>query len=531
MDQAGLKKKIRLAYQKAEMKGDTATMQRLLDLYEKYSAKPIDNLVAAVSNDAQLFRAVGLDADKDVSKMLDAKPEEIVKQYTMLKDPLVIENIDSWSQDKWRAMAKANGFSDVKEFINLLYGAKASYDRQKAWRSEEDKLYLPVYGRVNADNVVTRALGNAQDWVAKNFYRNAYEAGKRGEDDVGKYLVTDQALNTAAAALAPIGGPLVQAAIGAGLASANEAAGSYLSDASIDLKQIPLGAALGAFGGRAVGKTAGDVIKSSAGRLGLKPTGGTLEKGVFTLGNTFEAAAVDPTNEVKLLSKNANQWLKKNVDTKALDVINAEKVAAADKKAAIDKIIAEEAPPPEVIEWLNAVKKRINYIPIEDSWNAYAIKNDKDFWRRSLKNDLPTSVNVSEKQLQSMLNKNGANLDKYAIVDGQIIDRASFLSPEVRSPTMNEFEQWVKTIPNNEAFRRSWANSRGDDIVRTALKVGSQEYGSNRARKDSDLKSEVESIRKRKPEEYEKYMNGEASKLTYDEKMKIDALMKRGYEE
>ena len=529
MNQAELRKQIGLAYQKAEERNDKAAMQTLEKLYEAYS-EPKDNLAAAVSKDTELFRSTGLDANKDISKMLDAKPEEIVKQYSLLKDPTVLENIDSWSQDKWRAMAKANGFSNLKEFINLLYDAKASYDQQKAWQSESDKLYLPGYGRVNADNVITRALGRGQDWAARTFYRNAYEAGKRGEDSITKELAADQLLNTAAIAspMAPgkFGAPLAQAALGAGIAGANEAAGAYLSDADFDLMQLPWGALFGAFGGRAVGKTGGDIIKSGAGRLGLKPN---TNKKIFGIGDTFEDAAIDPVRDAEILGNNAKDWLQKNVDAKSLDEIISYNVNIKDKKAAIDKVMAEaNDAPAEVMDWLKAAKDKIDDVPINDDWKAFNIDYDKNFWRRSVKNDLPTKSNVDEKMKQYWLTENGPDLEKYMIVDGQITSRIP--GRPNRSPTKEEFEEWVKTIPENEIYRSSWADDDVNKLVRTALKAGSQEYGTSRERKDTDLKSEVENIRQRKPEEYEKYVKGEASNLTYAEKIKIDELMKRGEE-
>ena len=545
MNQAELRKQIGLAYQKAEERNDKAAMQTLEKLYEAYST-PKDNLAAAVSKDAELFRSVGLDVDKDISKMIEAKPEEIVKQYSLLKDPTVLENIDSWSQDKWRAMAKANGFSNLKEFINLLYDAKASYDQQKTWQSEADKLYLPGYGRVNADNSITRALGRGQDWVARTFYRNTYEAGKRGKDKPGKdnidkglvkqflkELATDQLLNTAAIAspMAPgkFGAPLAQAALGAGLAGANEAAGTYLSDADFDLMQLPLGALFGAFGGRAVGKTGGDILKSGAGRFGLKPKSDKISKIIFGIGDTFEDAAIDPVREAKILGKTAKDWLQKNVDAKSLNEIISYNVNIKDKKAAIDKVIAEaKDAPAEVMNWLKAAKDKIDAVPINDDWKAFNIDYDKNFWRRSVKDDLPTKVNVDEKMKQYWLTENGPDLEKYMIVDGQITSRIP--GRPYRSPTKEEFEEWVKTIPENEIYRRSWADDDVNRFVRTALKAGSQEYGTSRERKDTDLKAEVENIRKRKPEDYEKYVKGEASNLTYAEKIKIDELMKRGEE-
>lgn len=530
MNQAELLKQIGLEYQKAEERNDKAAMQTLENLYEAYS-EPKDNLAAAVSKDADLFRSVGLDANKDISKMIEAKPEEIVKQYSLLKDPTVLENIDSWSQDKWRAMAKANGFSNLKEFINLLYDAKASYDQQKAWQLEADKLYLPGYGRVNADNSITRALGRGQDWVARTFYRNAYEAGKRGEGSIANELTTDQLLN-AAAIISPwvpgrLGAPLAQAALGAGIAGANEVAGTYLSDANFDPLQLPLGALFGAFGGRAAGKTGGDIIKSTAGRFGLKPK---TNKIIFGIGDTLEDAAIDPVIEAKILGKTAKDWLQKNVDTKSLNDIISYNVNIADKKAAIDKVIAEaNDAPDEVMNWLKASKDKIDAVPIKDDWKTFNIDYDKKFWRRSNKNDLPTKSNVDEKMKQYWLTENGPDLEKYMIVDGQITSRIP--GRPYRSPTKEEFEEWVKTIPENEIYRRSWANDNVNDIVRIALKAGSQEYGTSRERKDTDLKAEVENIRKRKPEDYEKYVKGEASNLTYAEKIKIDELMKRGYED
>lgn len=530
MNQAELRKQIRLAYQNAEKKNNTADMQKLDSLYRIYKI-PKDNLAAAVSKDADLFRSVGLDTNKDISKMIEAKPEEIVKQYSLLKDPAVLENIDSWSQDKWRAMAKANGFSNLKEFINLLYDAKASYDQQKAWQSEADKLYLPGYGRVNADNFITRALGRGQDWAARTFYRNTYEAGKRGEDSIAKELATDQLLNTAAIAspLAPgrLGAPLAQAALGAGITGANEAAGAYLSDADFDAWQLPLGALFGAFGGRAAGKTSGDIIKSTAGRFGLKPK---TNKIIFGIGDTLEDAAIDPVREAEILGKTAKDWLQKNVDTKSLNDIISYNVNIKDKKAAIDKVIAEaNDAPAEVMDWLKAAKDKIDAAPIKDDWKAFNIDYDKNFWRRSIKNDLPTKANVDEKMKQYWLTENGPDLEKYMIVDGQVTSRIP--GRPYRSPTKEEFEEWVKTIPENEIYRSSWADDDVNRLVRTALKAGSQEYGTSRERKDTDLKAEVESIRKRKPEDYEKYVKGEASNLTYAEKIKIDELMKRGEED
>ena len=531
MNQAELNKQINLAYQRAKKSGDTAAMQTLETLSDKYS-EPIDNLTASVSRDADAFRSVGLDSNKDISKMIEAKPEEVVKQYSMLKDPTVLENIDSWSLDKWRAMAKANGFSNVKEFINLLYGAKATYDKQKAFESEKDKVYLPGYGRVDSDNMVTRALGRGQDWIARNFYRNAYEAGKRGQDDISKELAADQTLNTAAGLLAPVGGPVTQALIGAGLAGANEAAGAYLSDSDFDLKQIPIGAALGAFGGRAAGKAGGDIIKSSAKRVGLKPNRSSLEKMIFGVGNTLEDAAIDPSKEAKMLGESAKKWLSENIDAGALSKLNSVNLSASEKRAAFDKILSDaKDAPEEVIDWLKAERESIPTIPIQDQWKAVSPRYDKNFWRRSLKEDLPTAENIDNKTKLSWLYENGTDLDKYAIVDGQIMARSPSMPKAIRSPSKEEFEAWVKTIPENETFRQSWANSRANDYVRAALKAGSQEYGINRGRKDSDLEAEVEGIRQRKPEEYEKYMNGEASDLTYAEKMKIDDLLKRGYEE
>ena len=531
MNRAELNKLLSHEYFNAKKAGDAAKTAALEKLYKKYSdpKNQFDRLDVAISKDADLFSKAGLDTNKDISKMIVAKPEEIVKQYSLLKDPTVLENIDSWSQDKWRAMAKANGFSNLKEFINLLYDAKASYDQQKAWQSEADKLYLPGYGRVNADNVITRALGRGQDWAARTFYRNAYEAGKRGEDKIGKYLATDQALNTVAAASAPFGGPLTQAALGTGLAGANEAAGVYLSDADFDLMQLPIGALFGAFGGRAAGKTGGDIIKSGAGRLGLKPKSDKISKIIFGIGDTFEDAAIDPVREAEILGKTAKDWLQKNVDTQSLNEIISYNVNIKDKKAAIDKVIAEaKDAPAEVMDWLKAAKDKIDAAPIKDDWKAFNIDYDKNFWRRSVKNDLPAKANVDEKMKQYWLTANGPDLEKYMIVDGQITSHIP--GRPYRSPTKEEFEEWVKTIPENEIYRRSWADDDVNRLVRTALKAGSQEYGTNRERKDADLKAEVESIRKRKPEDYEKYVKGEASNLTYAEKIKIDELMKRGEE-
>ena len=543
MNQAELRKQIRLAYQNAEKKNNTADMQKLDSLYRIYKI-PKDNLAAAVSKDADLFRSVGLDTNEDISKMIEAKPEEIIKQYSLLKDPAVLENIDSWSLDKWRAMAKANGFSNLKEFINLLYDAKASYDQQKAWQSEVDKLYLPGYGRVNADNSITRTLGRGQDWVARTFYRNTYEAGKRlptgipdskkKEASIAKELATDQLLNVAAiaspGARGRLGAPLAQAALGAGIAGANEAAGVYLSDADFDAMQLPLGALFGAFGGRAVGKTGGDIIKSGAGRMGLKPKSDNFSTFIFGIGDTLEDAAIDPVREAEILGKTAKDWLQKNVDTKSLNDIISYNVNIKDKKAAIDKVIAEaNDAPAEVIDWLKAAKDKIDAAPIKDDWKAFNIDYDKNFWRRSIKNDLPTKANVDEKMKQYWLTENGPDLEKYMIVDGQVTSRIP--GRPYRSPTKEEFEEWVKTIPENEIYRSSWADDDVNDIVRTALKAGSQEYGTSRERKDSDLKAEVENIRKRKPEDYEKYVKGEASNLTYAEKIKIDELMKRGEED
>lgn len=535
MNRAELNKLLSHEYFTAEKAGEKEKAAALESLYEKYSnpENHFDRLDVAVSKDADLFSKAGLDTNKDISKMIEAKPEEIVKQYSLLKDPAVLENIDSWSQDKWRAMAKANGFSNLKEFINLLYDAKASYDQQKAWQSEVDKLYLPGYGRVNADNSITRALGHGQDWAARTFYRNTYEAGKRGEDSIAKELATDQLLNTAAIAspLAPgrLGAPLAQAALGAGIAGANEAAGAYLSDADFDAMQLPLGALFGAFGGRAVGKTGGDIIKSGAGRIGLKPKSDNFSTFIFGIGDTLEDAAIDPVREAEILGKTTKDWLQKNVDAKSLNEILSYNVNIKDKKAAIDKVIAEaNDAPAEVMDWLKAAKDKIDAAPIKDDWKAFNIDYDKNFWRRSIKNDLPTKANVDEKMKQYWLTENGPDLEKYMIVDGQITSRIP--GRPYRSPTKEEFEEWVKTIPENEIYRRSWADDDVNDLIRTALKAGSQEYGTSRERKDSDLKAEVESIRKRKPEDYEKYVKGEASNLTYAEKIKIDELMKRGEE-
>ena len=185
MTQAELNKLIYQEYTKAEQRNDTETMKKLDALSDKYIKSPFDNLTLAVQNDADLFRAVGLDKNTEISKMLETKPEEVIKQYSLLKDPVVLENLDKWSQDKWQAMATANGFRNVKEFQDMLYKAKGSYDQNKAWESEKDKLYLPGYGRVNADNAVTRGLGKAQDWVARTFYPNAYEHAKRGDYSSG----------------------------------------------------------------------------------------------------------------------------------------------------------------------------------------------------------------------------------------------------------------------------------------------------------------------------------------------------------
>ena len=532
MNRAELNKLLSHEYFNAKKAGNTAKSAALETLYRKYSdpKNQFDRLDVAVSKDADLFSKAGLDTNKDISKMIYAKPEEIVKQYSLLKDPAVLENIDSWSQDKWRAMAKANGFSNLKEFINLLYDAKASYDQQKAWQSEADKLYLPGYGRVNADNFITRALGRGQDWAARTFYRNAYEAGKRGEDSIAKEMTIDQLLNAAAIAspMAPgkFGAPLAQAALGAGIAGANEAAGAYLSDADFDLTQLPFGALFGAFGGRAVGKTGGDIIKSTAGRIGLKPN---TNKKIFGFADTFEDAAIDPVRDAEILGNNAKDWLQKNIDAKSLNEIISYNVNIKDKKAAIDKVITEaKDAPAEVLDWLKAAKDKIDAVPINDDWKAFNIDYDKNFWRRSVKNDLPTKANVDEKMKQYWLTANGPVLEKYMIVDGQITSRIP--GRPYRSPTKEEFEEWVKTIPENEIYRRSWADDDVNDIVRTALKSGSQEYGTSRERKDADLKAEVENIRKRKPEDYEKYVKGEASNLTYAEKIKIDELMKRGEE-
>lgn len=550
MTQAELNKLIYQEYTKAEQRNDTATMKKLDALSDKYIKSPFDNLTLAVQSDADLFRDVGLDKNTEISKMLATKPEEVIKQYSLLKDPVVLENLDKWSKDKWQAMASANGFRNVKEFQDMLYKAKGSYDQNKAWESERDQLYLPFYGRVNADNAVTRGLGKAQDWAARTFYPNAYEHAKRGDYSTGwnmltdKSFLADQGLNAAAAASTVVGGgPLAQAALGGTVALGNEIAGQQLSDREIDLSQVPIGAGFGAFGGRVAGKSSGDLIKSVAGSMGLKKNGANLDKAIFGVADVLEDAAINPTREAMAISKNADAWLRKNVDANAFNFLTSANATALEKKAALEQLMTEakdKDAPKEVLDWLESTKSSIVDIPIDNKWKTFDVDYDKNFWKRSVKNDLPTAANVDANTRISMLNKYGTNLDNYMIIDGKVMPRSmprSSINVPYRSPNKWEFEEWIKTIPDNEIFRKSWAEggagaftdlNRPIDYVRAGLQSGSQLYGSSRELKDSDLAAQVEGIKSRKPEDYEKYMNGEHSDLTYEEMSKIDELMQRG---
>jgi len=242
----------------------------------------------------------GLDANEEIDKILQKSDKEIYGKIPELQDKEYLDKLDKFSIAKLRSDARKNGFSSVQEYIDAAYKFKADREFLKSFEPDP-----------NASKI-----DKVREWTVKNFYPNAYEAAKNQQvygtsenNKIRNSLIADQILNAAAIGSGPIGGLFKQMALGGGIAAASEGAGKYFSNKDIDPLQVGLGAGVGAFGGRIAGKSAGDIIKGTAARLGITPRGNAAGKVIYGAGDVLEGAAIDPKEEVAMARKASEKYL------------------------------------------------------------------------------------------------------------------------------------------------------------------------------------------------------------------------------
>ena len=505
-----LKKIIRLEYRKQLTNKDSAKANEVKALWNEVDNANFESPAAVdtwVKSNTGKLANFGLDANEEIDKILQKSDKEIYGKIPELQDKEYLDKLDKFSIAKLRSDARKNGFSSVQEYIAAAYKFKADREFLKSFEPDP-----------NASKI-----DKVREWTVKNFYPNAYEAAKNqpvygtsGNNKIEKSLFADQILNAVAVGTAPIGGLFKQMALGGGTALASEAAGKYFSNKDIDPAQVAIGAGLGAFGGRVAGKSAGDVIKGAAGRLGIKPSGNTAGKFIYGLGNVLEGAAIDPKEEVAMARKSAKNWLGPTFDeitTKDINlVLNNPKLTNAQKAEELKKIgenlqfvnenIKEISPNTRGIELLTSDKDELSKYKDLLANAAKSDKLRKDYWRQSLKNRLPTKENIQ-------LNK---DILKYSDPEYNAF-KSDLPVFEIDKPII-ELES--KTgIP----FRKAWAEPKFSSTLRTMLQGGSM-LGARKSREmdDDDTVSIYNAILENKPEDVERYNSGLDNNLTPYEK-------------
>lgn len=521
--------------------------------YELYNAKlqsPAEIDTWVKSNGSKLAN-FGLDANDDIDKILVKTDKEIYGKIPELQDKEYLDKLDKFSIAKLRSDARKNGFPSVQDYIQAAYKFKADREFMKSF--EQD----PKAGKLEKaqDWITKNFYPNAYEAI-----KNQPVYGTSSNNKIRNSLIADQILNAAAVGTAPIGGLFKQMLLGGGTALASEGAGKYFSNKDIDPLQVGIGAGLGAFGGRVAGKSGGDLIKGAAARFGLKPQGDNVGKVIYGIGDALEGAAIDPKSEVAMARKSAKKWLGPTVKERIERIKNNPKLTAeqkaeelkniyddvakrrnspskyvqmldeslANNRVAIQndpKLTAEqkaealknldevfkkskEVLDPEITGHTTMLELKKGNIDAEQSLRERlanpekSAKEIKDYWRKSLKNQLPTNENIQ-------LNK---DILKYSDPEYNAFKSGSSVY-EVDKPII-ELES--KTgIP----FRKAWAEPKFSQSLRTMLQGGSQ-LGARKSREmdEDDTESIYNSILENKPEDVEKYNSGLANNLTPYEK-------------
>lgn len=527
-------------------------LESLLDELEDSKIVNPANVDTWVKSKGGQLANFGLDANEKINEILTKSDKEIYGKIPELQDKEYLDKLDKFSIAKLRSDARKNGFPSVQEYIQAAYKFKADREFMKSFEQDPNAGYLD-----KAQDWITKNFyPNAYEAI-----KNQPVYGTSSDNKILKSLIADQILNAAAVGTAPIGGLFKQMVLGGGNALASEVAGKYLSNKDIDPLQVGIGAGLGAFGGRVAGKSAGDLLKGGAGRFGLKPNGDNVGKVIYGLGDALEGAAIDPKEEVKLARKASKKWLgptvKERVDAirnskKLTDEQKAEKLkniyddiakrrnspsksvqmfeeSFAHNRSAIQnnpKLTAaqkaeelknldevsskmKEAIEPEIGPNTTMLELQKGNLDTEQRLRAKladpekSAKEIKDYWRKSLKNQLPTDENIKLnkdilKYSDPKYNAFKSDLQRLYEVDKPII--------ELESKT---------GIP----FRKAWAEPKFSSSLRTMLGGGSQ-LGARKSREmdEDDIESIYNSIVENKPKDVEKYNSGLANNLTPYEK-------------
>lgn len=474
--------------------------------YELYDAKlqsPAEIDTWVKSNGAKLAK-FGLDANDDIDKILVKSDKEIYGKIPELQDKEYLDKLDKFSIAKLRSDARKNGFPSTHDYIQTAYKFKADREFMKSFEPD------PKAGK----------LEKAQDWITKNFYPNAYEAiknqqvyGTSSDNKIIKSLIADQILNAAAIGTAPVGGLFKQMLLGGGNALASEVAGKYFSNKDIDPLQVGMGAGLGAFGGRVAGKSGGDLIKGAAGRFGLKPNGDNVGKVIYGIGDALEGAAIDPKSEVAMARKASEKWLgptQKEAKDNMIQRVNNQEITPKEKALLVKKIensFKDVDPTAAGVELYtgdntqNLIKSRLAN-PTKASNPTKAVKEQKDYWRQSLKNQLPTEENI--KMHKDILKYSDPEFNAF---------KSDLPLLELDKPIIALEGQ--TGIP----FRKAWAEPKFSSSLRTALQ-GASQLGARKSREmdEDDIESIYNSILENKPDDVEKYNSGLENNLTPYEK-------------
>ena len=509
-----LKKIIRLEYRKQLTNNDSAKANEVKALWNEVDNANFENPAAVdtwvKSNHGKLSK-FGLDANEEIDKILQKSDKEIYGKIPELQDKEYLDKLDKFSIAKLRSDARKNGFSSVQEYIDAAYKFKADREFMKSFEPD------PNAGKID----------KAREWLAKNFYPNAYEAAKNQpvygtseNNKIEKSLIADQILNAVAVGTAPIGGLFKQLALGGGTALASEVAGKYFSNKDIDPLQVGIGAGVGAFGGRIAGKSAGDLIKGAAGRLGITPRGNAAGKVIYGAGDVLEGAAIDPKEEIAMARKASKKWLgptTKEMKEKNIPKINKDPNLTPEQK--VDELallddLENIDPEKTVIEARIGAKESQNHLKkmladpekygeqLKKSGDFYPIKSQKDYWRQSLKNELPTPENIK-------LHK----------------DILEYSDPKFNAFKSDldlfELDQPIIALEGQTGipFRKAWAEPKGSSTLRTMLQGGSM-LGARKSREmdEDDTASIYNAIVKNKPEDVERYNSGLDNNLTPYEK-------------
>ena len=522
-----LKKIIRLEYRKQLTNNDSAKANEVKALWNEVDNANFENPAAVdtwvKSNHGKLSK-FGLDANEEIDKILQKSDKEIYGKIPELQDKEYLDKLDKFSIAKLRSDARKNGFSSVQEYIDAAYKFKADREFMKSFEPD------PNAGKID----------KAREWLAKNFYPNAYEAAKNQpvygtseNNKIEKSLIADQILNAVAVGTAPIGGLFKQLALGGGTALASEVAGKYFSNKDIDPLQVGIGAGVGAFGGRIAGKSGGDLIKGAAGRLGITPTGNTAGKAIYGLGDVLEGAAIDPKEEIAMARKASKKYLgptqaervgeevlnnqKAEYENYLTKVKNSKKLTEAEKDEEVkivNDILKYLDPEMTEIEMRTGDTKLQNYLKdkladpekyselLKKSGKVYPIKSQKDYWRQSLKNELPTPENV--KLHKDILEYSDPKFNAFK----SDLDLLKLDKPIIAL-------EGQTGIP----FRKAWAEPKFSSTLRTMLQGGSM-LGARKSREmdEDDTVSIYNAIVKNKPEDVERYNSGLDNNLTPYEK-------------